>query len=60
MNFGPIKLFCPICAQTIVYAAICTNGIMHHREFGVVCSLGCWDAAEMKYARMILGKGDPV
>lgn len=27
-------------------------------KFGHVCSKSCFDVAEMKYARMILGKDD--
>lgn len=59
MRSGVIKLFCPICGAPIGYnGSSAGQTIMYHREFGIVCTKQCHVEAEMKYARMILGKDD--
>lgn len=60
MRFGEINLFCPICGQVFRYNTPppLVEPRMHHSEFGILCSKACLDAAELKYARMILGKDD--
>ena len=58
MRWGIIKLYCPICQVFIRYNGNIAGGVYHHKEFGIVCSKECWDKAELKYARMILGKDD--
>lgn len=57
MKFGEINLFCPICGQVFRYNM--PKGIYyHHKIFGILNGKECFDAAELKYARMILGKDD--
>jgi hypothetical protein len=62
MHWGEINLFCSICGAVfrlnlpLKFAQ--TKGTMHHKEFGYVCDKECWSRAELKYARMILGKDD--
>jgi hypothetical protein len=55
--FGILHLFCPICGKPFVYGKM-PSGTMFHREFGRICSKACFEAAELKYARHILGKDD--
>ena len=58
--YGILKLFCPICGKAITYDGHCSsNGSRHHDDFGIVCSTACLEIAQLKYARMILGKDDP-
>jgi hypothetical protein len=57
MRFGQLNLFCPMCSRVIRLNTM-PNSTMHSNEFGYVCSRKCYEAAELKYARMILGKDD--
>jgi len=54
--FGIVLLYCPICARAIRYNS--DRETWKHRNFGVLCSRECWEKAERKYARMILGHDD--
>lgn len=60
--FGEINLFCPICGNAFRYNTKppyeAGHVPQHHSAFGVICSRECLNAAEMKYARMILGKDE--
>ncbi len=60
MLFGQINVFCPICGQVFRYNTPppFVELRYHHREFGIICSKACFDAAELKYVRMILGKDE--
>jgi L-serine deaminase len=58
MKWGIIKLYCQMCGTEIEYNGNKPTLTMHHKEFGILCSRACYDKAEMKYARMILGKND--
>lgn len=56
-----IHVFCPVCGQAIIYDMYAPNSsLYHHKEFGLVCSRGCFLKAELKYAAMILGKDEVV
>lgn len=57
MHWGILNLFCPICGCSIRHDKNKVSGTMYCK-FGHVCSKSCFDVAEMKYARMILGKDD--
>lgn len=57
MRFGILNLFCPICGEVFRYdQSKCS--FYHHKKFGVLHSKECFDAAELKYVRMVLGKDD--
>lgn len=56
MRFGRIKLFCPICGRDFYLPD--AKGTYHMEEWGHVCSRECYDAGEMKYVRMIMGKDE--
>ena len=58
MMFGILNLFCPICGEVFRYGQSKAVSRPKHRYFGILCSMACHDAAETKYARMILGKDD--
>ena len=58
MKWGVIKLFCPICGIRILYNGNIPSIALHSKEFGWVCGEKCYKEAELKYARMILGKDD--
>ncbi len=59
MRFGQLNLFCPMCSKVIrLNTPPSTSTTMHSKEFGHVCSRECHGTAELKYARMILGKDD--
>ena len=58
MRFGKIYLYCPICGMHIEYNQSIPLSVHHHKEFGIVCNESCFRKAELKYARMILGKDD--
>jgi hypothetical protein len=58
MRFGVLNLFCPMCGLKFRYDQGKPSGVCHHSEFGLLCSKICLDTAELKYARMILGKSD--
>lgn len=58
MHWGILNLFCPMCGKSIRYDGNKVTGTMQHKRFGTLCSKPCFDTAEMKYARMILGKDD--
>ncbi len=45
-----------MCGQLINYDPAKPLPVMHHREFGVLCSVSCHALAERKYARLILGE----
>ena len=58
MMWGVIHLFCSICGVMIEYNGNKPTMTYQHHRFGICCSKACWERAEMKYARMILGKDD--
>jgi hypothetical protein len=58
MRWGIIHLFCPICGQALRLNGDRLYTAMHHKEFGMLCGKACFDEAELKYARMILGKDE--
>jgi hypothetical protein len=60
MMFGTIKLYCAICGEEILYQGntIDPKVTIYHHRFGTLCGKDCFDKAETKYARMILGKDD--
>jgi hypothetical protein len=58
MHTGIINLFCPICGWVFRWDQNKPAVQLHHKTFGVVCSKECHEAAEMKYAKMILGKDE--
>jgi len=45
-----------MCGQRFLYDSNRPPLAYHHREFGMLCGKACYDAAELNYARMILGK----
>jgi hypothetical protein len=59
MHTGIVNLFCPVCGTAIRYDQNKPRLFMHHKEFGVVCGKECHDAAEVKYALMVLGRDEP-
>ena len=59
MRSGTIILYCSICGKEIRYTGSSFLDTFHHREFGITCSRDCFHEADLKYARMILGKDDP-
>jgi hypothetical protein len=58
MRLGQLNVFCPMCSRVLRLNAVPLSQRWHNKEFGHVCSKACWDDAELKYARMILGKDD--
>lgn len=58
MRWGVVHLYCPICSKPIRYDGNVPTGTYHHTYWGLLCSKACYEAGEMKYARMILGKDD--
>jgi hypothetical protein len=58
MRWGIIKVFCSICGHAFQLDGSAPATYMHHKEFGNVCGKVCFDLAELKYARMILGKSE--
>ena len=56
MRFGIVSVHCPVCGTYIRYNEV--PGTYHHKTFGIVCGKACFEQAELKYARMILGKDD--
>ena len=59
MTWGIVSLFCPVCGVRFrLNAPGCFAP--YQKTFGYCCSRECFTAAEMKYARMILGKDDEV
>ena len=58
MRLGVLILYCPICGKRIRYDQSVPSSTYRHAKFGIICGKQCFDAAEMKYARMILGKDD--
>ncbi len=58
MHWGIVNLFCPVCGGAVRLDGNRPSGTMHHKEFGTVCKKECFERAEFKYARMILGKDD--
>jgi hypothetical protein len=58
MRWGIIRLYCVICGVEMIHDGNKPNETMFHRELGKCCSKACWERAELKYARMILGKDD--
>lgn len=44
-----------MCKAEIYYNKPKSN-TFHHRHFGILCGKQCFDEAERKYSRMILGK----
>lgn len=60
MIFGTIKLFCAVCGHEIIYRGNTADPkiTVYHHKFGTLCSKVCFDKAEVKYVRMILGKDD--
>ena len=60
MKWGIITLFCAICGRSFQFNGSSTgNDRRHHKEFGWCCSKSCYDEAEKKYVRMILGHDEP-
>ena len=55
---GKFTFYCPMCGQKILHDPNLSTKIRHHKEFGLLCSLECWDKADMRYTRMIMGKDD--
>ena len=59
MNFGQINLFCPMCGQVFrINQPKPPFTVYHTAAWGYLCSKECYDKAELKYARMVLGKDD--
>ncbi len=58
MHTGILNLFCPICGAVFRWDQNKPSPCWHHKEFGVLCSKNCHEAAELKYAKMILGKDE--
>lgn len=58
MRWGILNLFCPICGVLFQWNQNVIRDTHRHKELGVVCSKKCLEKAELKYARMILGKDD--
>ena len=60
MMFGTIRLYCAVCGDVIIYHGntACPKVTIYHHKFGTLCGKACFDKAEIKYARMILGKDD--
>ncbi len=59
MKWGELNLFCPICGEVFRLNRPKPPFLhMHHKEFGYLCGKECYEKAELKYARMILGKDD--
>ena len=55
MIFSPCGLYCCICG--IKFWLNSTPGVYQKSAFGgPVCSKSCYDDAQLKYAKMILGK----
>jgi hypothetical protein len=59
MRAGIIFLYCPICGNRFNWNQNKLTSTYRHRDFGVICSKSCFDAAEKKYAMLILGKDEP-
>ena len=60
MKWGIINLYCAVCGKAIRFnGQTAKTSIVHHREFGYLCTMECLCAAEMKYTKMILGHDEP-
>lgn len=57
MTHAKISLFCPICGVMFIHGTL-PQVTMHTKEFGHVCGRECYDRAELKYVRMVMGKDD--
>lgn len=55
--FGSVNLHCPLCGSALTLNKGKASEVRHTR-FGYVCGKECFDRAELKYARMLLGKND--
>lgn len=61
MLLGELNLFCPCCGDLFRVNTQPPYAVAryHSTEWGHLCCKECYDAMDMKYARMILGKSDP-
>lgn len=57
--FGELNLFCAVCGCRFRYSGRSSTIRSHHQKFGVLCSMECLKEAELKYARLVLGKSEP-
>ncbi len=56
--WGQLNVFCPICGKPFRVNEPPPSQHWHSKKFGHVCSKECYNASELKYACMILGKDD--